>query len=115
MLDDWKVKVAIQDAITTNIKVYQYAEKYLFRKNLSVEAGKYKQSSLERLEQTYNTHLRDTEAVKKSFTNLTAEDIAYTINSKKETLKKICQRAELPPYTLHALRHYVELYIYVIM
>lgn len=74
-----------------------------------------KQSSLDRLEQTYNTHLRDTEAVKKSFTNLTAEDIAYTINSKKETLKKICQRAELPPYTLHALRHYVELYIYVIL
>lgn len=115
MLDDWKVKVAIQDAITTNIKVYQYAEKYLFRKSLSVEAGKYKQSSLDRLEQTYNTHLRDTEAVKKSFTNLTAEDIAYTINSKKETLKKICQRVELPPYTLHALRHYVELYIYVIL
>ena len=30
ILDDWKVKVAIQDAITTNIKVYQYAENIYF-------------------------------------------------------------------------------------
>ena len=86
LLDDWKVKVAIQDAITSNIKVEEYAKKYLFRKSLSVEAGKFKQSSLDRLEQTYENHLRDTEAFKKSFANLSADDIAQTINSKKETL-----------------------------
>ena len=50
MLDDWKVKVAVQDAITSNIKVADYAEKYLYRKSLSVEAGKYKQSSFDRIE-----------------------------------------------------------------
>lgn len=86
MLDDWKVKVAIQDAITSNIKVSDYAEKYLYRKSLSVEAGKYKQSSFDRIERTYNTHLRDTDAVKKTFSNLTTDDIATTINSKKDTL-----------------------------
>ena len=86
MLDDWKVKVATQDAISTNIKVYQYAEKYLFRKSLSVDAGRYKQSSLDRLEHTYNCHLRDTFAVQKTFSNLTAEDIALTINAKKNSL-----------------------------
>ena len=74
LLDEWKVKIAIQDAITTNIKV------------LCVEAGNYKQSSLDRLERTYNTHIRDTDAAKKSFTNLTADDITQTINAKKEEL-----------------------------
>ena len=29
LLDEWKVKIAIQDAITTNIKVCDYAQKYL--------------------------------------------------------------------------------------
>ena len=86
LLDDWKIKVAVQDAITTNIKVYQYAEKYLFRKSLSVEAGKFKQASLDRLERTYDKHLRDTEAVKKTFSNLTADDITATINAKKDSL-----------------------------
>lgn len=86
LLDDWKVKVAVQDAITTNIKICDYAEKYLFRKSLSVEAGKYKQTSLDRIERTYNVHLRDTDAMKKTFSNLTAEDIAATINAKKDTL-----------------------------
>ena len=50
LLDDWKIKVAIQDAITSNIKVQDYANKYLFRKSLMVEAGKFKQTSLDRLE-----------------------------------------------------------------
>lgn len=86
LLDEWKVKIAIQDAITTNIKVCDYAQKYLFRKLLCVEAGNYKQSSLDRLERTYNTHIRDTVAAKKSFTNLTADDITQTINAKKEEL-----------------------------
>lgn len=86
MLDEWKVKVAIQDAITSNIKICDYAKKYLFRKGLAVEAGKYKQSSLDRIEHTYNVHLRDTEAVKKTFNNLTAEDISITINAKKDSL-----------------------------
>lgn len=86
LLDEWKVKIAIQDAITTNIKVCDYAQKYLFRKLLCVEAGNYKQSSLDRLERTYNTHIRDTDAAKKSFTNLTADDITQTINAKKEEL-----------------------------
>lgn len=86
LLDEWKVKIAIQDAITTNIKVCDYAQKYLFRKLLCVEAGNYKQSSLDRLERTYKTHIRDTDAAKKSFTNLTADDITQTINAKKEEL-----------------------------
>lgn len=86
LLDEWKVKIAIQDAITTNIKVCDYAQKYLFRKLLYVEAGNYKQSSLDRLERTYNIHLRDTEAAKKSFTNLTADDITQTISAKKDEL-----------------------------
>ena len=77
---------AIQDAITSNIKVSDYAEKYLYRKSLSVEAGKYKQSRFDRIERTYNTHLRDTEAVKKTFSNLTADDIVATINAKKHVL-----------------------------
>ena len=42
LLDDWKIKVAIQDAITSNIKIQDYANKYLFRKSLMVEAGKFK-------------------------------------------------------------------------
>ena len=50
LLDDWKIKVAIQDAITSNIKIQDYANKYLFRKSLIVEAGKFKQTSLDRLE-----------------------------------------------------------------
>ena len=50
LLDDWKIKVAIQDAITSNIKIQDYANKYLFRKSLMVEAGKFKQTSLDRLE-----------------------------------------------------------------
>ena len=32
LLDDWKIKVAIQDAITSNIKVQDYANKYLFQR-----------------------------------------------------------------------------------
>lgn len=86
MLDDWKVLVAIEDAVTTNIKVEQYAEKYLFRKELAVEAKKYKQSSLDRIERTYEVHLKGTAAFNKTFSNLTAEDITATIRSKKDEL-----------------------------
>lgn len=86
LLDDWKVKVAIQDAITTNIKVGDFAEKFLFRKSLSVEAGNYKGTSLDRIERTYSCHIKDSEASKKTFSNLTAEDIADTINAKKDEL-----------------------------
>ena len=86
LLDEWKVKIAIQDAITSNIKVCDYAQKYLYRKSLYVEAGIFKQSSLDRLERTYNTHIRDTEAARLSFNNLTADDITQTINANKETL-----------------------------
>ena len=75
-----------KEFITSNIKVADYAEKYLYRKSLSVEAGKYKQSSFDRIERTYNSHLRDTDAVKKTFSNLSADDIAATINAKKDTL-----------------------------
>ena len=32
LLDDWKIKVAIQDAITSNIKIQDYANKYLFQR-----------------------------------------------------------------------------------
>lgn len=84
LLDDWKIKVAIQDAITSNIKVQDYANKYLFRKSLMVEAGKFKQTSLDRLEKTYENHLKDTDAFSKTFSNLTADDITATINAKKE-------------------------------
>ena len=83
MLDDWKVLVAIEDAVTTNIKIEQFAQKYLFRKGLAVEAKKYKQSSLDRIERTYEVHLKDSEAFNKTFSNLTSEDIAATIYSKK--------------------------------
>lgn len=86
LLDEWKVKIAIQDAITSNIKVCDYAQKYLYRKSLYVEAGIFKQSSLDRLERTYNTHIRDTEASRLSFNNLTADDITQTINANKDTL-----------------------------
>ncbi len=86
LLDDWKIKVAIQDAITSNIKVQDYANKYLFRKSLMVEAGKFKQTSLDRLEKTYENHLKDTDAFSKTFSNLTADDITATINAKKEIL-----------------------------
>lgn len=86
LLDDWKVKVAIQDAITSNIKVQDYAKKYLFRKTLMVEAGKFKQTSLNRLEKTYDKHLKDTYAFTKTFANLSADDITATINAKKEIL-----------------------------
>ena len=64
LLDDWKIKVAIQDAITSNIKVQDYANKYLFRKSL----------------------IKDTDAFSKTFSNLTADDITATINAKKEIL-----------------------------
>ena len=86
MLDDWKVLVAIEDAVTTNIKIEQFAQKYLFRKGLAVEAKKYKQSSLDRIERTYEVHLKDSEAFNKTFSNLTSEDIAATIYSKKDRL-----------------------------
>ena len=86
MLDDWKVLVAIEDAVTTNIKIDQYAQKYLFRKELAVEAKKYKQSSLDRIERTYEIHLKNTDAFKKTFANLTSEDITATIRAKKDEL-----------------------------
>ena len=62
------------------------ANKYLFRKSLMVEAGKFKQTSLDRLEKTYENHLKDTDAFSKTFSNLTADDITATINAKKEIL-----------------------------
>lgn len=86
MLDNWKVLVAIEDAITTNIRINQFAEKYLFRKELAVKAKKYKQSSLDRIERTYEIHLKNTEAFQKTFSNLTAEDITETIWAKKDSL-----------------------------
>ena len=49
LLDDWKVKVAVEDAITSNIKAEKYAEKYLFRKSLEVDAGTLKDTTLDRL------------------------------------------------------------------
>jgi len=93
-LDDWKVKVSVQDAITTNVKVSEYAKKFLFRKTLAVEAGQYKQSSLDRIERTYNCHIKGTEAENKTFSNLTSDDISATISAKKDylsysSLKKI--------------------------
>lgn len=94
LLDEWKAKVAVEDAVTSNIKAEAYAEKYLFRKSLEVEAGIYKDSSLDRLEVTFNTHLKGVDAMQKTFRNLTAADITETINAKKNdlrysTLKKI--------------------------
>ena len=86
LLDDWKVKISIEDAVTSNITVEKYAEKYLFCKSLCVEAGTYKQTSLDRLESTYEKHLSNTEAVKKTFRNLKAADIDVTILSKQNTL-----------------------------
>lgn len=85
-LDDWKVKIAIQDAVTSNIKICDYAEKYMYRKQLSVDIGRYKQTSLDRVERTYINHLKDSEVVKKTFRNLTADDIAETIHSKIDSL-----------------------------
>ena len=59
-----------------------------------VEAGKFKQTSLNRLEKTYDKHLKDTYAFTKTFANLSADDITATINAQKEifsysSLKKI--------------------------
>ena len=73
-----------------------------------MEAGNYRQTSLDRLERTYTKHLQDT--VKKTFSNVTTEDITATINAKKDLLsysplKKICKRAGLPQYNLHSLRY----------
>ena len=51
-----------------------------------VEAGKFKQTSLNRLEKTYDKHLKDTYAFTKTFANLSADDITATINAKKEIL-----------------------------
>lgn len=48
-----------------------------------VEAGKFKQTSLNRLEKTYDKHLKDTYAFTKTFANLSADDITATINAKK--------------------------------
>lgn len=86
LLDEWKVLVAIEDAVTTNIKIDQFAKKYMFRKELAVEAKKLKQSSLDRIEQTYTNHLKGTDAFNKTFANLTAEDISATIRAKKDEL-----------------------------
>ena len=86
LLDDWKVKISIEDAVTSNIMVENYAKKYLFRKSLCIVAGTYKQTSMDRLENTYTKHLSNTEAVKKNFRNLTAADISATILSKQDTL-----------------------------
>lgn len=85
-LDDWKIKVAIEDVIKSNIKVSQYADKYLSRKLLSVESGHYKQSSYDRVEYVYRCHLQNNEVLKKAFPNITAADIASTINAKKDSL-----------------------------
>ena len=87
LLDDWKVKVAVEDAITSNIKAQKYAEKYLFRKSLEVDAGTLKDTTLDRLERTYENHLKGTEAMQKTFRNLTAADITKTITDKKEELR----------------------------
>lgn len=166
LLDDWKIKVAIQDAITSNIKVQDYANKYLFRKSLMVEAGKFKQTSLDRLEKLGQssivpflgrrgikiTHtlsrVKNREAGSKKKTKMiltppkypnslrtiplnkeaefslscmmelydknrvfpdlilsTQNGVSPTIQNLANTLKKICKRAEIPEYNLHALRH----------
>jgi Site-specific recombinase XerD len=93
-LDDWKVKVAIQDAIIDNIKIDEYAKKYMYHKELSIEAGRFKESSLDSIEKIYVGHLQNSEAMKKTFRNLTSDDILKTINARKDslsfsTLKKI--------------------------
>lgn len=166
LLDDWKIKVAIQDAITSNIKIQDYANKYLFRKSLMVEAGKFKQTSLDRLEKLGQssivpflgrrgikiTHtlsrVKNREAGSKKKTKMiltppkypnslrtiplnkeaefslscmmelydknrvfpdlilsTQNGVSPTIQNLANTLKKICKRAEIPEYNLHALRH----------
>lgn len=166
LLDDWKIKVAIQDAITSNIKIQDYANKYLFRKSLMVEAGKFKQTSLDRLEKLGQSSIvpflgrrgikithtlsrvknRETGSKKKTkmiltppkypnslrtiplnkeaefslscmmelydknrvFPDLilsTQNGVSPTIQNLANTLKKICKRAEIPEYNLHALRH----------
>lgn len=166
LLDDWKIKVAIQDAITSNIKIQDYANKYLFRKSLMVEAGKFKQTSLDRLEKLGQssivpflgrrgikiTHtlsrVKNREAGSKKRTKIiltppkypnslrtiplnkeaefslscmmelydknrvfpdlilsTQNGVSPTIQNLANTLKKICKRAEIPEYNLHALRH----------
>lgn len=60
-----------------------------------VEAGKFKQTSLNRLEKTYDKHLKDTYAFTKTFANLSADDITATINAKKRDFKLLLIKENL--------------------
>jgi len=58
----------------------------MYRKLLSVEASRFKESSLDSIKKIYVGYLKNSETMKKIFRNLTSDDIFETINARKDSL-----------------------------
>lgn len=60
-MDKYKILVQTGEAITSRLTVIQYGEKFLHYKEQQVKRGKFKNSSLDRLERTFHKQIAESE------------------------------------------------------
>ncbi len=93
-LDDYKFLIQIGEANTQNLTIAEYAIKFLYHKEQQVKRKRLKQSTYDRLETTFNCHIRNHSISRILICDLKSRDIQLLLDSKQDdysfsTIKKI--------------------------
>lgn len=84
-MDKYKILVQTGEAVTLMLTVKQYGEKFLYYKEQQVKRGKFKNSSLDRLERTFHKQIEESGLAKVKMCNLNREKIQDFIDDLSET------------------------------
>ena len=69
-MDKYKILVQTGEAVTRKLTVQQYGEKFLYHKEQQNKRGKFKNSSLDRLERTFHKQIEESDLAKVLMCNL---------------------------------------------
>lgn len=84
-MDKHKMLVQTGEAVTLMLTVKQYGEKFLYYKEQQVKRGKFKNSSLDRLERTFHKQIEESALAKIKMCNLDRAKIQDFIDELSET------------------------------
>lgn len=84
-MDKYKLLVQTGEAATLNTTVKQYGERFLYYKEQQVKRGKFKNSSLDRLERTFHKQIEESGIAKVKMSNLNRNIIQEFIDDLSET------------------------------
>ena len=92
-MDRYKILVQTGEAVTRKLTVQQYGEKFLYHKEQQNKRGKFKNSSLDRLERTFHKQIEESDLAKVLMCNLDGlqiQDFIDNLSSKYSisTIKK---------------------------